>query len=231
MVKLQHAVADVREAWRKAGEQEVARRREEREGRALRKGALWKWLSANREADRAKGKIWSVWVRHRARADWRERMENRREAGRRAAEGGEEESDSRRTEAWQGRQDSVHTRGELRGDRRGGAREGTIKESIKLAAKELVPLDEIVVGNGRFVVLLPRTKKALDALATLRLQRPHERLIVSKRWTIWWPIAWRYPVRHFSSRRRLSRRLSRRLGRRLSRKLSRRRCRCCCCCC
>ena len=30
--QLQHAVADVREAWRKAGEQEVARRREEREG-------------------------------------------------------------------------------------------------------------------------------------------------------------------------------------------------------
>ena len=120
MQQLQHAVADVREAWRKAGEQEVARRREEREGRALRGGVIWKWLSANREADSAKEKIWRVWVRHRARAAWRERMEDRREA-RQPAEGeDEEENDSRRTEVWQGRQESVRTRGELRGDRKGG---------------------------------------------------------------------------------------------------------------
>ena len=110
----------MREAWRKAGEQEVARRREEREGRALRGGVIWKWLSANREADSAKEKIWRVWVRHRARADWRERMEDRREARQPAEGGGEEENDSRRTEVWQGRQESVRTRGELRGDRKGG---------------------------------------------------------------------------------------------------------------
>ena len=47
-------------------------------------------------------------------------MEDRREARQPAEGGGEEENDSRRTEVWQGRQESVRTRGELRGDRKGG---------------------------------------------------------------------------------------------------------------
>jgi hypothetical protein len=88
---------------------------------------MWKWLSANREADNAKERIWKAWAKHRAREDWRERMEDRRvywREARQPAEGeGEEENDSRRAEAWQGRQESVRTRGELRGDRKGGTGE------------------------------------------------------------------------------------------------------------
>ena len=54
--------------------------------------------------------------------DWQERVESRKEGRQRAATG-EEESSSERTEAWQGRQDTQHTRGELRGDRKGGTQE------------------------------------------------------------------------------------------------------------
>ena len=83
--QLQHAVADVREAWWKAGEQEVARRREERAGRALRKGVIWKWISTHAEVGRARRRIWEAWKRHRARTDWQERVESRREGRQRAA--------------------------------------------------------------------------------------------------------------------------------------------------
>ena len=71
---------------------------------------------------RARKRIWEAWKRHRARTDWQERVESRKEGRQRAATG-EEESSSERTEAWQGRQDTQHTRGELRGDRKGGTQE------------------------------------------------------------------------------------------------------------
>ena len=108
----------VREAWRRASAQEVARRREEREGEALRGGVVWRWIEANKAADRAKGQIWRVWTRHRARTDWEARVTARTEEKRRRQEEVGRSEEQVRTEAWQGRHEAS-TRGELRGERRG----------------------------------------------------------------------------------------------------------------
>ena len=117
--QLQHAMAEVREAWRRASAQEVARRREERAGEELRRGVVWRWIVANRTADTAKERIWKAWQRHRARTDWEARATERSNVRRQQRVEEERSEEHTRTEAWQGRQDMASTRGELRGERRG----------------------------------------------------------------------------------------------------------------
>ena len=116
--QLQHAVAEIREAWRRASAQEMTRRREESMGEALRGGVMWRWAVANKTADKAKDRIWGSWRRHRARVDWEERVTVRKEERRQRQEEVEGNEEHARTEAWQGR-DTTRMRGELRGEKRG----------------------------------------------------------------------------------------------------------------
>ena len=123
---LQHALADMREWWRVAGEQEVARRREEREREGMRHGLVWQWKVVHRAAEGAARKIQREWRRHTSVYGWQRRWEARRVEKEKGRRGGTE--GSMRTPVWQGRREGQETQGELQGRRRRKGDEGGGKE-------------------------------------------------------------------------------------------------------
>ena len=65
--QLQHAVADMREAWRRASIKERNRRQEERRAEKLRYGVLREWKAAVTEGEMFANMIKSKWRKHRSR--------------------------------------------------------------------------------------------------------------------------------------------------------------------